>query len=146
MEIADFWTLDTECLRLTIDAFASGASVVDDVVERAGAIEQGSHQPAFLPIGIFDAPSPFGELGMRTRFACRFRKEQRTTKALGAKAIGMLELEGGSHAQACRATWRAIGVTWHFFMAMGVERNSGDALPVRHRFIDVPEIGGRISL
>ena len=102
MDIADFWTLDTECLCLTIDAFAGRALVVDDVVERALSIEQRTHQPAFFPIGVFDTAFRFRELRMITGFSGRLRKEQRATKPLSAKAVGVLKLEGGSHAQADR--------------------------------------------
>jgi hypothetical protein len=97
--IAHFWTLDAECLRLTVDALAGSALVVDDVIERAVSIEQGPHQPAFLPIGVFDTASPFGELGMLTDLARPFRKEQGTAKALSGIAIGVLKLVGGVHTQ-----------------------------------------------
>lgn len=145
MLIADFWTFDAECLRLTIDAFAGGAPVVDDVVERAGAIEQGSHQPAFLPIGIFDAASAKGLLGMLTRFSCRFRKQEWTAKRLSAKAIGMLKWEGRMHAQAFRAARRPIGIARDFFVTMVVEGDGRDARPVGDCFIDVPVVVSGIS-
>ncbi len=75
MYIADFGTFDAECLRLTIDAFAGSALVVDDLVERVGAIQQGSHQSAFLPIGIFDTPLGATPLRMITCFSCRLWEE-----------------------------------------------------------------------
>src|SRR5258708_5712080 len=147
--MADFWRLDTGWLCLTVDAFAGGALGVDDVVERTGAIEQGTHQPTFLPIGVFDTPLGFGELRMSTRCSCRLRKEQRTAKALSTKAVGVLKEEGGMHAQAFGAAWSSIGVAWDFFVTMGIEWDGGDALSVSDRLIDVPKIvsgiGGDIS-
>ena len=75
MLIADFWMLDAQCLCLTIDAFAGSAPIVDDVVERTVAIEESSHQPAFLPVGVFHVASAFGDLGMFTGLASPFGKE-----------------------------------------------------------------------
>src|SRR2546421_9905337 len=140
MDIAHFWTLDAECLRLTVDAFAGSALIVDDVVERTGAIEQGTHQPTFLPIGVLYTPLGFAELRMITRGSCRVRKQQGTAKALGTKAVGVLKEEGGMHAQACRAAWSSIGVARDFFVTMTIERDGSDARPVRHRLIDVPKV------
>lgn len=136
--------MPSACARLLMRQ-AGSALVIDDVVEGAGAIEQGSHQPAFLPVGVLHAASAFGELGMRTRFACALGKEQGTAETLGGKAIGMLEREGRMHAQAFGAVRGAIGIARHLLVPMRVEGNSGDALPVRHRLIDVPEVVGRIS-
>ena len=121
MDIAHFWTLDTECLCLTVNAFAGGALVVDDVVERTGAIEHCTHQPTFLPIGVFDTALGFGELRMITRCSGRLRKEQRTAKALSAKTVGVLKEEGGMHAQAFGAAWCAIGIAWDLFVTMQIE-------------------------
>ena len=101
MDIADFWTLDAECLRLTIDTFAGSALIVDDRVERAGAIEQHAHSSAFLPIGILDAALGFAELLMFTGLPGPRREKQRATKALRTIPIGVLKEEGGMHAQAC---------------------------------------------
>ena len=56
---------------LAVDAFAGCALRIDHVIERSVPIEQ----PTFLPIGIFDAASTFGELGMVTDLPCPFRKE-----------------------------------------------------------------------
>jgi hypothetical protein len=55
-------------------------SRVDRVIERAISIEEDTHQSTFLPVGIFDTASTFGELGMVTHFACPLRKEQGTAK------------------------------------------------------------------
>ena len=145
MDIADFWTFDTECLCLTVDAFAGGALIVDDVVERTGAIEQGTHQSAFLPIGVFDAAFAFHELRMLTRLSCACGEEQGTAKALSAKAVGVLKGEGGMHAQACPAPGGAIRVTRDFFVAMAIEGDGSDARAVSHRLIDVPIVVSGIS-
>ena len=47
---------------------------VNDVVEEAVAVEQGAHQAAFLPIGVFDAAFAESLLGVRTHLASPFRK------------------------------------------------------------------------
>src|SRR5712692_7583865 len=82
---------------------------------------------------------------MVTDHACPLREKQRTAKALSAKAVGVLKLEGGMHAQAFGAAWRAIGVAWHFFVPMAIERDGRDAKPVSHRLIDVPKVVRGIS-
>ena len=127
MSIMYFGPFDAESLSLAVDAFTGGALDVDGVIERPGAIEQGTHQAAFLSIGVLDTAFAFGKLGMRTGLARRLWKEQGTTKALGAKAVGVLKLVGGMHAQACPAARSAIGVAWHLVVAMAIEGNGGDA-------------------
>ena len=96
--IAYFGSFNAKGLRLTIDAFTSGALIVDDVRERTVAFEQDAHQSAFLPIGILDAAFAFGELSMLTGLSRAGRKEQGAAKALGTKAVGVLKLRGGMHA------------------------------------------------
>jgi hypothetical protein len=49
------------------------------------------------------------------------------------------------HAQAFRAGGRAIGVARHVFVAVIIAWNGGDALPVRHRLIHIPEVVGGID-
>ncbi len=130
---------------MTVDAFATGALGIDDVVERPGAIEQGTHQAAFLPVGVFDAAFAFGELGMLAGLARACGEEQRATKALGAKAVGVPKLVGGIHAQPCPAAWSSIGVARHLFVPMVIEWDGGDPLPMGHRLIDVPIVEGGIG-
>jgi hypothetical protein len=143
--IAHFGTLDPQSLCLTVAAFAGSALVVNDVVERAGAIEQGTHQPAFLPIGVFDTAAPFGELRMVTDLTRSFRKEQGTAKALSAVAVGMPEHEDGMHAQALGAIGCPIGIARDLFVPMRIQGKSSDARPVSDALIDVPEIVGGIG-
>ena len=143
--ITHFRSFDAQRLGLAVDALTGGALVVDDLVERAVSIQQHPHQATFLPIGIFEASFPFGELGVFTGLACRLRKEQRAAKALGTIAISVLELVGGMHAQACRAVGCAIGITTDFLVAVVVEGNGGNAMPVSHRLIDIPVVVGGIS-
>src|SRR6266704_3342330 len=97
------------------------------------------------PIRVFDTALRFAELRMSTRCSCRLRKEQRTAKALSTKAVGVLKWEGGMHAQAFGAAWRAIRVAWHFFVAVIIERDGSNPLSVSHRFIDVPKVVSGIS-
>jgi hypothetical protein len=99
--IAHFGALNAERLGLTVDAFTGSALGIDGMIKRTGAIEQGTHQPTFLPIGVFDTALAEGLLGMRTGLSRRCGQEQRAAKALGAKAVGVLELVDGVHAQAC---------------------------------------------
>ncbi len=53
--IAHFGSFNAQSLSLTVDAFTRSALVIDGMVEGPVAIEQGTHQPTFLPIGILDA-------------------------------------------------------------------------------------------
>ena len=128
---------------MAVDTLASGALGVDGVIERTMAIQQSAHQPAFLPVVVFDAA--FGELGMRTGLARACRKEQGAAKALGAKAIGVLKLGGGIHAQPGEASRGAIRVARYLFVPMGVEWDGADAPPVGHRLIDRPLVEGSIG-
>ena len=109
--ITHFGVLNAERLGLTVDAFTAGPLSIDGMIERAISIQQGPHQPAFLPIGVFDTAFAKGLLGMRTALARADGKEQGAAKALGAKAVGVLEWVGRGHAQAARAVWSTIGIT-----------------------------------
>ena len=73
--ITHFGSFNAQSLSLTVDAFTRSALVIDGMVEGPVAIEQGTHQPTFLPIGILDAAFGFGELGMLTGLPCTCRKE-----------------------------------------------------------------------
>src|SRR6266568_3086672 len=53
--VACLGSLDAQIFGLAIDALTTGALRIDGLVERAFPIEQGAHQAAFLPIGVFDA-------------------------------------------------------------------------------------------
>ena len=74
MAIAHFWSFDAQCLGLTIDALARRALTVNDVVERAGAVEQGAHQATFLAIDVFDATFALGKLLVVAALAGALRK------------------------------------------------------------------------
>src|SRR2546425_4058351 len=128
--IAHFGSFNAERLGLAVDAFTGGTLVVDGVVERPVPIEQRTHQAACLPIGILDAALAFAELGMRTGLSRPGGKEQGATKALGYKAVGVPKLKDGRHAQAPRAARRAIGVAWHLFVTMPIQRDGGNAGPM----------------
>ena len=130
---------------MTVDTLASGALGVDGVIERTMAIQQSAHQPAFLPVRVFDAAFALDKLGMLAGGSRRLRKEQGTAKALHAIATGVLELEGGMHAQACEASRGAIRVARDFIVAMGIEGDGSDARSVSHRLIDVPIVVSGIS-
>ena len=72
-------------------------------------------------------------------------KEQRTAKALGAKAVGVLKWVRGIHAQAGPASRRAIGVARHFLVTMAIEGDGGNAFTMGHGFVDVPKVEGGIG-
>jgi len=55
-------------------------SRVDGVIEWTVPVQQGAHQAAFLPIGIFDTASAKGLLGMVTDLASPLREEQWAAK------------------------------------------------------------------
>src|SRR6266849_1908488 len=94
-DVACLGSLDAQVLGLAVDALTTGTLGVDGLVERALPIQQGAHQAAFLPIGVFDAAFALGELGMLAGLSGAGGKEQGAAKALGAKAIGVLKLVGG---------------------------------------------------
>jgi hypothetical protein len=53
-----------------------GATVVDRVIERTLAIQEGAHQAALLPVEVFDTAAALGELGLVGGLACALWKEQ----------------------------------------------------------------------
>src|SRR6266568_7915654 len=57
----------------------------------------------------------------------------------------MPKLKDGKHAQARRATRRAIRVAWDLVVTMQIERDSRNARSMGHRLIHVPEVKGRIG-
>ena len=77
---------------------APGALRVDGLVERAVSIQGDAHQSAGLDVDVLDAALAKGLLFMLTRLASPGWIQQRTAIALGAVAIGMLELVGRVHA------------------------------------------------
>ena len=90
-------------MRHTVDALASGPLVVDRVVLGTGAIEQDAPKATELTIDVLDTAFLFAKLLMLTGLAGAQGKEERTAIALGAVAVGMLELVGGMHAQTAHA-------------------------------------------
>ena len=145
MTIADFGLFNAERLCLTVDAFASGAPIVHGVIEGTLTIEQGAHQAAFLPIEVLDTAFGFRELLVVTDLTCPLGEEQRTAKALSAVAVGVLEEKDRVHAQAFGAVRSAIRIARHLLVAVIVQGNGSNTLSVCHRFVDVPEIIGRID-
>ncbi len=130
---------------LTVDAFCAGALAVDALVERPIPIQQHAHQPTGLDIEVFDAAFLFEKLFMLAGLAGGLLEEQRTTVALGAIALGMLELIGRLHAQAHGTARDAIGVAKDSGMAMLIQGNGSDAAPEGTGLIGIPGIEGGIS-
>src|SRR5260370_24974246 len=93
MSITYFGSFDAERLSLAVYAFAGGAFGVDGAIKRTLTIEQHAHQPAVLPIGVFDTALAPGKFGMRTGLSGVCGKEQGA-----AKAVGVRKLVGGVHA------------------------------------------------
>jgi len=108
-DVARFGSLDAQVLGLAVDALIAGALRVDGLVERTIAIEQGAHQAAFFPVGVFDTAWAPDELGMLAGLSRAGGKEQGAAEALGPKAVGVLKLVCRRHAQACPTAWDAIG-------------------------------------
>lgn len=73
---------------MAIDAFTSGALVVEGVVEWAGAIQSDALDAAEFPVVILDAAFPLDELGVLAGLVRFFGKEQGALEALSAKAKG----------------------------------------------------------
>ena len=143
--VACLGPFNAQVLGLAVDALATGALRVDDVVERPRAIQQGTHEPTGFEIDVLDAALALGELLVVATLAGARWEEELTAIALGAEAVGVLELIGRVHAQACRAIGGAVGVAWDGIMAVTVEGDGGNATPMRDRFVDVPVIEGSIG-
>jgi hypothetical protein len=144
-QVAHHRALDAHGFGLAVDAFGTGALIVDGVVERALPIQHHAHASPRLPIGVFDTAFAEALLLMVAPVARELRKEQRAAKALGAVAVGVGELVAGMHTQAFVAQRRAIRVVLTFGMAVGVERDGSDAPTQRHHLVDIPGIEGGIS-
>ena|SRR5436305_4389390 len=86
MDIAYFWSLDTQFLRLTIDAFSTSALPINRLVEGAGTVESHSHNPTSLPIGVFPATFAFFELFVVTGFES-FMGKQKGTDEMASRDI-----------------------------------------------------------
>ncbi len=145
MDVADFWTLDAKCLRLTIDAFAGGALVVDAVVKRPITVQRHTHPATPFPIDIFDAAFALGELVMLARLPSLCRKEEGTLKALGAIAIGMIELLGRVHGQADWTEGNAVRQAGKRGLAVLVEWDGSNAVMEGSTLVHIPGVEGRIS-
>jgi len=77
-DVARFGSLDAQVLGLAVDALIAGALSVDGLVERTIAIEQGAHQAAFFPVGVFDTAWAPDELGMLAGLSRAGGKEGKT--------------------------------------------------------------------
>src|SRR5260370_21953765 len=131
-------------LGVAMQALAAGRLSADGLVEGAVESQQGAHEPTSVKVDVLDAAFGFGNLLVVAALAGALWEQERTAKALGAVAVSMLEPVGGMHAQACPAVRGAIGVAWDGIMAVAVERNGSNALPMGHCLIDVPVIEGGV--
>jgi len=143
--VADLGALDAELFRLTVDALTSGALVGEGVVERAGAIQSDALDTSEFPVDIFDAAFAFGERCVLACCAGFFRKEQGAWEALSAKAMGVVERDGGVHGQATGTERGAISQASKGRFGRLSEGDSGDAALASGSFINVPCIRSSIS-
>ena len=130
---------------MTVDAFSRGALIVDPVVEWSVAVQCDAHLPAHFPVDILDTAFPFGELGMIAVRAGGLRKEQGTAEAEGAIAIGMVELEGGLHAQFFGTDRGPISGPLVERVGMLVEWDGSDAAMEGSTLVDILGVKGRIG-
>src|SRR6266487_6862621 len=97
--MVSFGALQACGLRLAIAAFATGALLVDALVERAVAIERHTHLPAQFPIEVLDTAFLFDKLRLVAGLPRGVGKEQGAAKALGEVAIVKENLIGIIHAK-----------------------------------------------
>src|SRR6266567_1106453 len=143
--MVSFGALQACGLRLAIAAFATGALLVDALVERAVAIERHTHLPAQFPIEVLDTAFLFDKLRLVAGLPRGVGKEQGAAKALGEVAIGVRKLVGGMHAKAFDAQRHAVGITTALGMTVLVECNGSDATAMHHGLVGVPGIKGGIG-
>jgi hypothetical protein len=89
--IAHLWPLDAQFFGLTVDALASSALGVESMGQGAIAIEGHPLDSPQLPIGIFLTALTRMEAQEITGLTSGTGKEQGTTKALRAIAVGVVE-------------------------------------------------------
>jgi hypothetical protein len=100
---------------------------------------------AEFPFDVIDADFAFGTLLMLARLVGFLREEQGTWEALGARAVGLGEWNGGMHGQDDGATGSAISRASKGRRRRRSQRNSGDAMVPGSSLMDVPHIGGGIT-
>ena len=143
--ITDVWALNAFGLRLTVDALSRGALVRDGVVKRAVTVEGDTPLPAPFPVDIFDTATAFEKLLVGAGLPGFFGKEQGTAEALGARAVGMLELKVRRHRQLFRAERSAVGLPFIKRVGVLVEWNGRDAAKQEGSLVDVPGIESGVS-
>ncbi len=143
--ITDVGSLNAFGLRLTVDVLSGGALVRDGVVKRAVTVEGDTHLPAPFPVDIFDTATAFEKLLVGASLPGFFGKEQGTAEALGARAVGMLELKVRRHRQLFRAERSAVGLPFIKRVGVLVEWNGRDAAKQEGSLVDVPGIESGVS-
>src|SRR5260370_38885404 len=142
--------LNAEFFGLTVDALASGALGVDGVVQGAIAVQGHTLKSAQFPVGVFLTALAFEKLLMVTGGSGGLREEQGAEKTVRLIAIGMMELEGGGHAQAFGTHGDAIVISRPIVMSMLVDWHGPDAAMPCGGLVDIPGIkgsdGGRLML
>ncbi len=111
VDVTRFGPLNAEIFGLAVDAFTGGSLLIDSLVEGAIPIQSDAHESARLDVDVLDAALAKGLLLMWTGLARPSWIEQGAAVALGAVAVGMLELVGGVHAQAFWTARHAVWVT-----------------------------------
>ena len=110
MTITHFGAFNAEGLGLTIDAFAAGALVVDDLIEGAIAIECHAHLAAQFPVDIFDTAFAEGLLDMIADLAGR---ERRRGRGNGSAGRGTHWYDRTGRWAACATLWDTAGCRRH---------------------------------
>ena len=131
-----FRTLNTQFFGLTVDAFTTGALRVNGLVERSLTIQGHAHKATRFPVGIFLTAFAFEKLLMVADLASRLRKEQWAEKALGAVAMGVIELERGQYAQPLGTDGHPIAIPGAIMVSMPIEWHGGDAVLTGGALVD----------
>jgi hypothetical protein len=119
--------------------------VIDGLIEWPVAIEGDTHLSSRFPVDILDTATTFGKLGVVAVFSRLLRKEQWTAEALGAIAIGMVELVGRMHAQALGTQRGAIDIAFIHRMGVLVEGHGSDAAMEGGALIHIAGVEGGSS-
>lgn len=107
--IADVGTFHAEFLGLTVAALARSPLGGNGSRQRALAVQGDALEAAPFLVDVCDAAFALGTWLVVARFSGGVREKQRTLEAPGARAGGMIVVNGGRHEQAILTVWRAIG-------------------------------------
>jgi len=136
--MTDARALDATLLGVTVDALAGGALVGESVGKRAVAIQRHAWNASEFPVDIRNTAFACGEWRMLTGLARFFGKEERAWEAQSAKAMGVVERDGGMHGQATGTTRSAISQASERGCGRLSEGDGGEAAVASSGIRDVP--------